>query len=235
VFAIIALRWSLGPGSGSRWLGLVGVAATVLWESEGCVLGYWYWFAWGIGIFIVLMLVSRWFSARLRARGGDEVDGVRFAVVVSPTIVHPAPAWGDRADGMVRGRTGSGWASRDEELPARQVGPASYELCCIPFVVTGLALGDIVEVDPAGFVNQVVEPSGRATFGALLLSGERDASSLDRDLAGSDVLVEWSSSIRLSLSMKSPTGAEALATSLDRLVAEGLIEYDQLSPAGPHP
>jgi hypothetical protein len=36
---------------------------------------------------------------------------------------------------------------RDEQLWARQVGDRRFEICCIPFFVYDMALGDVVETD----------------------------------------------------------------------------------------
>jgi hypothetical protein len=45
-----------------------------------------------------------------------------------------------------RGRPG-GTKVTTEQLWARQVGDRHFELCCIPYFVYDLALGDVVEID----------------------------------------------------------------------------------------
>ena len=47
-----------------------------------------------------------------------------------------------------------------EQLWARRVDDEHHEICCIPFFVYDLALGDTVEVDADHLVTRVVEPSG---------------------------------------------------------------------------
>lgn len=51
-----------------------------------------------------------------------------------------------------------------EQIFARQLGPYRFEVCCIPFFVYDVALGDVVETDETYLIRRVAEPSGRFVF-----------------------------------------------------------------------
>jgi hypothetical protein len=70
--------------------------------------------------------------------------------------VHPEPVRRDRANFIVRARLPE--PGRAEQLWGRQLDERSFELCCIPFFLYDVALGDIVATDAAYEVQQVVEP-----------------------------------------------------------------------------
>lgn len=82
--------------------------------------------------------------------------------------VHREPAWRGRADFIIEARVehGGGREIR-EQLWARAAG-GRFEVCCIPFFVPDLALGDEVEVeeDEAGrhLLRRVVKASGNETY-----------------------------------------------------------------------
>ena len=82
--------------------------------------------------------------------------------------VHQDPVWRDSANFIIQAPVehGGGREIR-EQLWARQTGER-FEICCIPFFVRGLALGDEVEAEPddAGrhLFRRVVKPSGNQTF-----------------------------------------------------------------------
>jgi hypothetical protein len=76
--------------------------------------------------------------------------------------VHEGPVWRDRANFIVGAPLSE--EGRAEQLWARQLGGERFEICCIPFFVYDLALGDVVETDAAQNIVRVVEPSGRFVF-----------------------------------------------------------------------
>lgn len=110
-------------------------------------------------------------------------------------IQHPNPVWRQRADYIIaatvddRERPG-----RTEQLWARALSGHQYELCCIPFFLYGLSLGDLVETDSDHLVSRVVERSGRATFRAVLAdrTSVEGRERLIRGLEASGALVERS-------------------------------------------
>jgi hypothetical protein len=140
-----------GPGlvSGSRWQ-------------------YWYQPAGIAGFFLVL--IGAWRLIRGRPKDDD-------GLLVARILVHPHPAWPERADGTVRSlvpgpRTaGPPW---EEELAVRRLDAETGEICCVPFLQTRLALGDVVHVDPQGYTGAVTVPSGRVTFAVRCDDPARD-------------------------------------------------------------
>jgi hypothetical protein len=61
---------------------------------------------------------------------------------------HAAPAWGPKADFIIRADlTDHGMPGHFEQLWARKVENAMFEICCVPFFTYGIALGDRVECD----------------------------------------------------------------------------------------
>ena len=82
--------------------------------------------------------------------------------------VHQEPAWRDKANYIIQAPVEHGGEKEiREQLWARKAGDR-FEICCIPFFVRGLALGDEVEAEPddAGrqLLRRVVRPSGNQTF-----------------------------------------------------------------------
>lgn len=58
-----------------------------------------------------------------------------------------------------------GFPSHMEQIWLRPLGDKKYEVCCLPFRVYGLALGDVVTLDPeARNVNGIVQHSGNRVF-----------------------------------------------------------------------
>lgn len=82
--------------------------------------------------------------------------------------VHQEPAWRDKANFIIQAPVEHAGAREvREQLWVRETG-GRFEICCIPFFVRGLALGDEVEAEPddAGrhLLRRVVKASGNQTF-----------------------------------------------------------------------
>lgn len=80
----------------------------------------------------------------------------------SKEAVHPDPVWRDRSNFVIGARLPE--PGRTEQLWARQLGDRRFELCCIPFFLYDLALGDVVETDDNYDVVRVLKPSGRYVY-----------------------------------------------------------------------
>lgn len=76
--------------------------------------------------------------------------------------VHADPVWRDRSNFIIKAALPED--GRTEQLWARQVADHRFGLCCIPFFLYDMALGDVVETDRQYQVTRVVEPSGRYVF-----------------------------------------------------------------------
>jgi hypothetical protein len=87
---------------------------------------------------------------------------------------------------------------RWEQLWARQLGEAEFELCCIPYFTYGLALGDRVRTQPSGGKRYVVAEakarSGRRVLRLWLKkAGAEGRERVLRHLVCQSPLHEWSS------------------------------------------
>ncbi|MCK2238496.1 MULTISPECIES: DUF4265 domain-containing protein [unclassified Crossiella] len=92
-----------------------------------------------------------------------------------------------------------GFAGMMEQLWLRPVGDGEYEVCCLPFRVYGLSLGDIVSLDEDGkHVVRLVRASGNrilriffpvSVVDSLFQSGRGQVLSV---LAESGAVAEWS-------------------------------------------
>lgn len=86
------------------------------------------------------------------------------AVTEVREAVHDDPVWRDRSDLIIAASIDPGSTGvTTEQLWARREGDR-YEICCIPFFVYDLVLGDTVEVDADHLVTEVVERLGRFVF-----------------------------------------------------------------------
>jgi len=80
-------------------------------------------------------------------------------------VVHCNPVWRGRADFVIRADIEvQDSPRRFEQLWAQQLEEERFEICCIPFFVYDLALGDEVETDSKYLIRTVLRASGRSTF-----------------------------------------------------------------------
>jgi RimJ/RimL family protein N-acetyltransferase len=59
----------------------------------------------------------------------------------------------------------------EEELAVRRLDADTAEICCVPFLQTRLALGDVVRINARCYVGEVTRPSGRVTFAVRCAGG----------------------------------------------------------------
>ncbi len=137
---------------------------------------------------------------------------------------HGHPAWKAWANstfpmlvGMRDGRT------RWEQLWWQRVKPRRFVLCCIPFFIDDLALGDEVETTARHVVRAIVARSGQATF--RVWNEQRDPWVRDTVLKAVETFrpwAEWRSTDLLALSVDA-RAAGAMAARLHALARQGLI------------
>lgn len=138
--------------------------------------------------------------------------------------VHQIPAWKEQANFIVRANISEDGGRRKwEQLWTRQINDFRFELCCIPFFIYDLALGDEIETDSQYVLQRVVKPSGHYTFRAWF--GESaDLNVRDEVIQMMQHLgcaLEWSSENLVAID----AGTDALA----RDVADFLYGYERLS------
>lgn len=108
-------------------------------------------------------------AANLSEEGGEAGRSALSGEPNSDVVVHPEPLWRDRSNFIVfadihHPRMPRQW----EQLWTRKLDEERYEICCVPFFVYDIALGDQVMVGPQGgkryVVQKVVLRSGRFAF-----------------------------------------------------------------------
>jgi hypothetical protein len=149
-------------------------------------------------------------------------------------VVHEEPAWRDQANFIIAARINADEASprwRWEQLWARQLSDSRFMICCIPFFVYDLALGDEIEVGPLEerryVVQQVVKQSGHYTFRVWFLADTvRDE--VTGELARLGCLTEWRwpSSNLLAVDAASDEQAQEVADFLYQKEQLGHLAYE---------
>jgi len=134
--------------------------------------------------------------------------------------VHQDPVWRDRANFIIAAElTGTSSDVKTEQLWARRVDTHQFEICCIPFFVYDLALGDIVETDDAYLVRRVVEPSGRFVFRVWFGESFHPRDEIAAQLVELGAVIEWSSPNLL--------GVDAADEELARMISGWLLEREE--------
>ncbi|SDG16290.1 MULTISPECIES: DUF4265 domain-containing protein [Rhodanobacteraceae] len=140
--------------------------------------------------------------------------------------IHADPIWRDQSNFVFRVPLESqDGRQRWEQLWGKKITETRFSLCCIPFFVYDLALGDEVEVDGQRKILKV-HPSGHLTF--RLWFGDRSIGSQDKALhaiAESNVLMERSSEHLLAISVRADE-AQSVANALQQLEDEGMLSYE---------
>lgn len=154
---------------------------------------------------------------------------------------HDHPAWGERADYVLRVHLAPyGMPGRFEQLwTQRRTGAGLHELCCIPFFTRGVALGDVFRVRTSGqasVIEAVVVPSGRANVRFAFRTREAAAErheEVHAAVAESGLPHEWRSGGYLAVSVNGQNELNAIWTALSRWVDSGdaVIELDRSSEA----
>lgn len=139
---------------------------------------------------------------------------------------HTEPAWGDRSDFVIAAAIDGGGDVPTEQLFARQVGPGRFELCCIPFFLYDIALGDVVETDDDYLVRGVVEPSGRFVFRVWFGSTSSPRDEEAQALADLGALLEWSSVNLLAVDARDGEHAQRIADHLQDAADEGRLVFE---------
>lgn len=143
---------------------------------------------------------------------------------------HLEPVWRDRANFIINAALEE--SGRFEQLWARQVSDNEFELCCIPFFLYDVSLGDIVRTSPRYgrqyTFETVVHPSGRRVFRLFFDRApktRRDA--VVSRLTEHGSLLEWSGSNLLAVDVADPAGAQQVETYLRDRESAGWVIYER--------
>ncbi|MDR1237616.1 MAG: DUF4265 domain-containing protein, partial [Propionibacteriaceae bacterium] len=157
--------------------------------------------------------------------------------------LHRNPVWRDRVNNIILAQLpdeppyqlsdGARWF---EELWCRQISEDEFEVCCIPFFLYDIALGDVVKThletvvqtesgDRQHVVSCVVSRSGRYVFRVYFeesMRGNRDT--VEKKLTELGALTEWSSANLLAVDARDADHGQQIADylfeqqNLDQLV-----------------
>jgi len=143
--------------------------------------------------------------------------------------VHDKPIWRERANFVVNAALPE--QGRYEQLLCRQVSDDAFEVCCIPFFLCDVALGDLVQTAPQAereyVLAGVLRRSGRYVFrvyfaGPMLVHRE----SVVKRLTTMGSLLEWSSANLLAVDARDATHAREIATYLTEKECQGHLAYE---------
>lgn len=142
---------------------------------------------------------------------------------------HTEPAWRTRANFVIAADIASSPEKREwEQLWARKLSDTQFEICCIPFFVYDLALGDEVETDGDHVLCRVVKPSGHFTFRVWF----GDSTNPDDRIRVMEVIQregcehEWSSENLLAIDAATAEKAQALTDMLVALQEASSVTYE---------
>jgi Domain of unknown function (DUF4265) len=140
-------------------------------------------------------------------------------------VVHSDPVWRERADFIIgaplheEGRAEQLWARRLDE-------PLLFEICCIPFFLYDVALGDVVQTDASSELARVVEPSGRFVFRAWFGDPFHPRQEIADQLDDIGALLEWSSTNLLAVDAADAHEAQVVADFLSDQEDRGHLKYE---------
>lgn len=138
--------------------------------------------------------------------------------------LHPEPVWRDRSNFIIGAPLPE--EGRAEQLWARQVGDRRFEICCIPFFVHDVALGDVVETDANFDLVRVVERSGRYVFRVWFGESFRPREEIAERLAALGALLEWSSLNLLAVDAADESHAQVIADFLTEQERGGHLMFE---------
>jgi hypothetical protein len=138
--------------------------------------------------------------------------------------VHEAPVWRDQANFIIGAPLPE--EGRAEQLWARQLGYERFEICCIPFFVYDLALGDVVETDANHDIARVIERSGRFVFRVWFGEAFHPRQGVADELAELGALLEWSSPNLLAVDAADEAHAQVIVHYLAEQERAGRLMYE---------
>jgi hypothetical protein len=149
--------------------------------------------------------------------------------------VHLYPIWGDEANYLIFAEFSifDHKEIKQEQLWCRQLSEYTFKICCIPFFVYDISLGDIVETDSIHIITRIIEKSGHFTFRVWFGDSEDIAFRLEltdriTQLGG---LVEWSSKNLLAIDAPTEELANSFSDYLFQKEQMGKLIYESGDPS----
>ena len=144
--------------------------------------------------------------------------------------VHPQPVWRDSSNFVIAAEVPDGGDVKTEQLWARQVDDHHFEICCIPFFVYDIALGDLVATsataDRKYVVTHVVKPSGRYVFRVWFGESFHPRDAIAEELTKLGSLIEWSSPNLMGVDAVDHKHAQLVADLLAEDERAGQLTYE---------
>ena len=143
---------------------------------------------------------------------------------------HEAPVWGQKADFLIRADlAGHGLPGWCEQLWAHQIEDFAFEICCIPFFIYGIALGDVVETKADFTIDRVLEKSGHRTL-RIAVANQEEQDELHVVLhdwaASTGLLYEWQAPGYLAVDLPPGTRVDEITPALDTLIKTGRVSTE---------
>jgi hypothetical protein len=145
--------------------------------------------------------------------------------------VHQGPVWRERANFVIHAELPEeDHPKHFEQLWARQLSDDRFEVCCIPFFIYNLALGDVVATSPKGdlryVVTRVVRQSGRYVFRVWFGRSFHPRDQIAGELQALGSLIEWSSLNLLAVDATDDEHAQLVADFLMEREKAGQLIYE---------
>ena len=146
-------------------------------------------------------------------------------------VVHQGPVWRERSNFIINAELPKkDRPRRFEQLYARKIDEGRFEVCCIPFFLYDIALGDIVTTSMKGerkyVVNGVAEASGRYVFRVWFGESFNPRDEIAEEIRALGSLIEWSSSNLLALDAVDHEHAQLVADFLHEREQQGHLIYE---------
>lgn len=145
---------------------------------------------------------------------------------------HEDPVWRERANYIFQARieaadSTDSDSSRSEQLWGRKIDEGRIEVCCIPFLVYGIALGDVIEIDESNEFERVVQRSGRSVFRVWLGGSENPPrDDVVAQLEAMGALLEWASPNLLAIDAADEDRAVSISAALLERQARDELLYE---------
>ncbi|MDF2440377.1 MAG: hypothetical protein JWN98_1361 [Abditibacteriota bacterium] len=144
---------------------------------------------------------------------------------------HPEPVWRDKANyTLIMKIDSEDDVLRHEELWARQMSDEHFQICCIPFFIYDIHLGDVVQIRPhngKNLVQGVLEPSGHHTFRVWFTSfNQAVRSDVLAEVKQLGCLTEWFSDQLLAVDAADDAIAVQVAQMLEERTERGELDYE---------
>jgi hypothetical protein len=145
-------------------------------------------------------------------------------------ITHLDPVWRDRSDFIIAAELDDAGQSKYEQLFTRRVSKNHFEVCCIPYFLYNVALGDVVETRPNNgreyMLRKVVKSSGRFVFRVWLGESAFPREELDENLHSLGALKEWRTNNLLAVDATDQDHAQVIADYLAEGERENHFAYE---------